>query len=135
MNVRELSREELTELKCNYYQDMKAQEGEGVSYGELAEIDELVSDEEVFAEYDGTAFVKDDFFCNQVNEEEKVVDICENCVFRYKNSHRCNRFVGSSIGGRDWLGSDFKDSKNNTCKYFEEGKSNTEYSSMPLWNS
>lgn len=62
MSVHELSSEQLTELKQNYYCEMAAQEGAGVSYGELADIDELVSDEEVFQEYEGTEFSTEDFF-------------------------------------------------------------------------
>jgi hypothetical protein len=34
-----------------------------LSYGELADIDDIVSDEEVFDEYGGTSFTEDDFFC------------------------------------------------------------------------
>ena len=60
MTVKELSREQLTELKQSYYCN-EVREGECVSYGELAAIDELVSDEEVFDFYDGTYFVDDDF--------------------------------------------------------------------------
>ena len=62
MDVRELNREQLTELKQNYYCH-ELHEDEGVSYGELAAIDELVSDEEVFEFYEGTSFCNDDFFC------------------------------------------------------------------------
>ena len=59
MNVHELSREQLTQLKEHYY---NARHPEGVSYGELADIDELVSDDEVFTEYEGIEFVPDDFW-------------------------------------------------------------------------
>ena len=58
MNVKELSRNQLTELKQNYYNDRHP---EGVSYGELAGIDELVTDAEIFDEYAGTDFTEDDF--------------------------------------------------------------------------
>ena len=58
MNVKELSRAQLLQLKANYYDDHHP---EGVSYGELAEIDSLVSDEEVIEAYDGVNFVEDDF--------------------------------------------------------------------------
>ena len=60
MTVMELNREQLTELKQNYYCNV-VHENEGVSYEELIAIDELVSDEEVFEFYDGTYFVDDDF--------------------------------------------------------------------------
>lgn len=58
MNVRELTRAQLIQLKANYYDDKHP---EGVSYGELAEVDSLVSDEEIIAAYDGVDFVEDDF--------------------------------------------------------------------------
>lgn len=58
MTVHELTREQLIELK----QDMLCEQG-SPSYGELADADELVSDETVFAEFDATKFSEDDFFC------------------------------------------------------------------------
>lgn len=64
MKVTELNREELTELKERYYMEKMEELGEGVSYGELASINELVKDEEIFKAYDHINFVKDDFFCN-----------------------------------------------------------------------
>lgn len=64
MKVTELTRDELTELKTRYYSDLLDKRGESPSYGELAQIDALVTDEEVYEEYDDVDFVKDDFFCN-----------------------------------------------------------------------
>lgn len=65
MKVTELTRDELTELKQRYLMEKRDEEHEDEpSYGELAAIDELVSDDEVYAEYDYIDFVKDDFFCN-----------------------------------------------------------------------
>lgn len=61
MGVRELSREELIELKQNFYCN---ELGNNASYGELADIDNIVTDEEIFNFYDYVDFVKDDFFCN-----------------------------------------------------------------------
>lgn len=61
MGVRELNREELIELKQNYYCN---ELGNNASYGELADIDNIVTDEEIFNFYDYVDFVKDDFFCN-----------------------------------------------------------------------
>lgn len=58
MTVYELTREQLMQLKQAYYEE---QHPEGVSYGELADIDELVTDEEIQAEYDGIMFSEDDF--------------------------------------------------------------------------
>lgn len=59
MSVKELSKEQLNELKCSYY----CERNKSVSYGELANIDNLVTDNEVFNYYNGTDFVNDDFFC------------------------------------------------------------------------
>lgn len=61
MSVKELNREELIELKQNYYCN---ELGNNASYGELADIDNIVTDEEIFNFYDYVDFVKDDFFCN-----------------------------------------------------------------------
>ena len=61
MGVRELNRGELIKLKQNYYCN---ELGNNASYGELANIDNIVTDEEIFNFYDYIDFVKDDFFCN-----------------------------------------------------------------------
>lgn len=61
MSVKELNREQLTELKQNYYCNVL---GNNVSYGELADIDNLVSDNEIFEEYEHITFVAEDFLCN-----------------------------------------------------------------------
>lgn len=54
MTVKELTREQLEIVKQRYYmQKMDEESGAGVSYGELAAIDTLVTDEEIFAEYEG----------------------------------------------------------------------------------
>ena len=65
MTVKELTREELQELKINMLDEfLQDEENRNISYGEIADIDELVTDESVFKEYENTSFVKDDFFCN-----------------------------------------------------------------------
>lgn len=64
MNVRELSKEQLSELKEHYYfEKIEAEEDRFPSWYELSIIDELVSDEEVYDAYDYVSFVNDDFFC------------------------------------------------------------------------
>lgn len=78
MLVRELNREQLQELKGNYFTDL-VNEGtfaevigrdyDAPSYGDLADIDEIVSDEFIFEHYDGITFVNDDFFCSAGMEE------------------------------------------------------------------
>lgn len=60
MTLDQLSPEEKLELKQNYLS-----RNEDVSYGELADADELVTDDQLRKEYGNTDFVPDDFFCNQ----------------------------------------------------------------------
>ena len=61
--VKELSREQLVELKGRYLDDrLFEEENRGASYGELCSADKIVSDEEIFAEYEGCIFSDDDFF-------------------------------------------------------------------------
>lgn len=64
MNVRELNREQLEELKQHYYMFEKFGEEISASWGELACIDDLVSDKEVFDYYEGFYFTEEDFCCS-----------------------------------------------------------------------
>ena len=62
MTVRELSRDQLTELKERMIDDeIYEKEGRGASYDELAEA-ESIPDEKVFEKYEGTEFSSDDFY-------------------------------------------------------------------------
>lgn len=58
MGVNELTRDQLTQLKQSHY----CEHNTNVSWGELADIDTLVSDETIKNEYAHTTFVEDDFF-------------------------------------------------------------------------
>lgn len=58
MTLKELNKNQIEQLKQRYYCDRN----ENVSYGELINIDELVSDEEIEEEYGATFFVEEDFF-------------------------------------------------------------------------
>lgn len=72
MDVYELSRDQLVELKQNYLSEL-ADEGSYAevmdcdynepSYWDLANADDIVPDDVIFRNYDGVCFVKDDFFC------------------------------------------------------------------------
>lgn len=57
MSVRELNRSQLVQLK----QDYLCKTQERVFWSELAEADDLVSDEVIFSEYAGFCFSEDDF--------------------------------------------------------------------------
>ena len=61
MTINELNREQLTQVKQNYYTQKQAEKGKGVSWGELAQINDLVTDAEIIAEFSGVDFVPDDF--------------------------------------------------------------------------
>ncbi len=64
MDVTELSRDQLVELKGKHLDDrLYETEGRGASYGELADADEIISDEEIFEVYSGYDFSDDDFSC------------------------------------------------------------------------
>lgn len=63
MDVRDLTREQLDELKARMICDRNEEKGEGTSWGELASAALLTSDDEVFEEYAGFDFSDDDFFC------------------------------------------------------------------------
>lgn len=69
MDVTELTRDQLAELKGNYLCEQNDAKGEGTSWGELAAADELVSDEEIFEAYAGTIFSSDDFSCTAGTED------------------------------------------------------------------
>lgn len=57
MKLKDLNREQIIQLKQRLYCERK----ENVSLWELANIDNLVSDEEVRNEYGDTLFVEEDF--------------------------------------------------------------------------
>ena len=57
MNVYELTKDQRTQLKQHHY----CQVNESVSFGELANIDELISDAEIYELYDYIDFVEEDF--------------------------------------------------------------------------
>ena len=59
MTVRELNRGQLAQLKTDYYIQ---RHGEGISLDEICEIDNIVSDDEVYEHYCDVCFTVDDFF-------------------------------------------------------------------------
>ena len=61
MTIQELNREQLTQVKQAYYMRKLEEQGQGVSYGELANINELVTDAEIFEAEAGTIFTSEDF--------------------------------------------------------------------------
>lgn len=64
MRLDGLTAEQKLELKQRILVDRNERLGEGTSYGELADADELVDDEALESEYGGTEFSPDDFSCS-----------------------------------------------------------------------
>lgn len=63
MKVQELNKEQLQQLKVRYLDELlQEEEGRNISYGEIANIDEIVSDKIMFDLYGHIAFVEEDFF-------------------------------------------------------------------------
>jgi hypothetical protein len=58
MTVRDLNRNQLSELKANYLNEKNS----SVYWSEICDADSLVSDEQVMNEYKDTEFSEDDFF-------------------------------------------------------------------------
>lgn len=61
MDVRDLTRDQLDELKQSMLCQHRDDCDEGVSWGELANAGDLISDEDVFERYEGVNFSEDDF--------------------------------------------------------------------------
>lgn len=81
MTVYELNKDELTELKIQYY----SKSHPDYSYGEMSSINSLVTDKEIYEEYNNTTFTLDDFFCSSDNKERKEEVIFENNLKYYKD--------------------------------------------------
>lgn len=73
MNVHELSREQLQELKGSYlaelvnegtFAEIVGRDYDEPAYSDLADIDNVVPDDVIFRQYEGIDFVLDDFFCS-----------------------------------------------------------------------
>ena len=63
MKVFELTRDQLIELKQRMLFARLDKVGRCPSYGEIADVDDNISDEPVYEEYADTIFSMDDFFC------------------------------------------------------------------------
>ena len=61
MKLKDLNDDQRKQLKERILTDRMDAKGESPSYGELADADTLVTDEELEAEYGDTEFVPDDF--------------------------------------------------------------------------
>ena len=62
MTVQELNRDQLVQLKQDMLIERMDAEGDWPSWGEMADADSLISDEDVQCEFAGTVFTTDDFW-------------------------------------------------------------------------
>jgi hypothetical protein len=62
MKVKELSRDQIDQLKQDLVCEMNEAKGEGTSWSDLAYADDFVTDEEVFEKFANVEFVEEDFF-------------------------------------------------------------------------
>ena len=61
MTIKELTPEQLTQVKQEYYTRKLEEQGQSISYLELATVNELVTDAEIIEAYAGTEFTPGDF--------------------------------------------------------------------------
>lgn len=74
MRLSDLTNEQRLELKQDIVKDRNEHIGEGTSYGDLANADELVDDEVLEEAYAGTEFTPDDFSCGEATDRDGVLD-------------------------------------------------------------
>lgn len=74
MKLSDLTNEQRLELKQEIVKDRNEHIGEGTSYGELANANELVDDEVLEEAYNGTEFSPEDFSCGEADDRDGVLD-------------------------------------------------------------
>jgi len=90
MTFDELNDDQKLELKQRILTERNERRGEGTSYGELADADGLVSDEDLKDWYGGTEFSPDDFMCSCSGRTVKVERIPDWAVNYLVNSDDSN---------------------------------------------
>lgn len=75
MRFGDLTKDQRTEAKQRLLcERLEKNENRTPSYGELADVDEAVSDKEAEKAYDGTEFATDDFSCGVAADRDGVLD-------------------------------------------------------------
>jgi len=90
MTYDELNDDQKVELKQRILTERNEQRGEGTSYGELADADDLVSDEDARDWAEGMEFSEDDFTCSCHGRTVKVEKIPDWAVNYLVNSDDSN---------------------------------------------
>ena len=63
MNVKELKQDQIEQLKIQYLDNLlMEEENRNISYGEIANINDIISNELIYKIYDGYIFTEEDFF-------------------------------------------------------------------------
>lgn len=110
MRFSDLTKDQRTEVKQRLLcERLEKGENRTPSYGELAAVDEAISDEEVEEAYAGTEFAPDDFSCGVAADRDGVLDelkewaerILRTCVFAH--DHPLSSGVNTdTINGIEW---------------------------------
>ena len=74
MVYRDLTNEQRLEFKQHVLTERNNERGESTSYGELADADRLVSDEDAESYAEGIVFSLDDFSCGMAADRNGVLD-------------------------------------------------------------
>lgn len=102
MTVYDLNRDQLVELKQRYLTEEFSARGEEPSYADLADADNIISDEEIYTEYNGTDFSMDDFFSTAGQEEIKNTFIISDGGLRFLHAVSSIEYQWS-----DWVADTF----------------------------
>ena len=62
MTIKELNAEQLHQVKETYLIRKRDEANEPCYMSELADVDNLISNDEIYREYEGISFTEDDFF-------------------------------------------------------------------------
>lgn len=90
-DVKELTRDELNELKASYLTILE--EDKSPSYKDYANA-EKIPDEIIFEEYAGITFVKEDFFCNLTDNHNTIEEELTMKEIVKKINKYCNEYLG-----------------------------------------
>lgn len=94
MRFDDLTNEQKVELKQHILMERNEQRGEGTSYGELSDADDLVSDEDAKDWAEGMEFSPDDFSCGVAANRDGVLDEIKEWVERTITSDNYEASLG-----------------------------------------
>ena len=104
MTFDELNDAQKLELKQRILTERGEQRGEGTSYGELAEADTLVSDEDAKDWAEGVEFSPDDFTCSASGPDERIDDVPQWAVPYLVNGDASGLETYDKVLVDEWMG-------------------------------